>query len=567
MSNIASLEAELSRQQSLNSELKAELAEISYGVSQGYDKLESCNSSIQQKLNDSAAKLEDSHRKVLGAIEMQAEIDKMYVRFKQMALANKKIRECNNKKYYEFANYRTVRKLVQAVMDNLDLNMVSDAVIYKSVETQHLKTPDYWLTCSLIAIMAWKNDDKALAERAIDMAVRLDKKNTAVFLMMFNLRMDRDDAALKWFFCYQECPLVGSDQRNFLLFFALMNKTVNSSESISDESRQEIRNFIAKVIQSNVESQGYSEDDMVAMAKKYYDRMDDREESAYPLLMKHCSSFSVLSRALMKAKGNIPILEFLKKTIHVDAVAKNAFIKNFIDELIAKENDTEKGVYDEIRYNELIIQYQGEVDLAKEEYERTKAHDESELNLIAEMIDWVFTGDPEEIDAQERLNMFTLTKDYQEKAIENHTNEYRKVDNVHLPIKINDYSTTADFSSTSNEEQKVRTFYEEKRDSSLAEIKNLAAYIAFAVAGVAAVASPFVSFALLILTVIAIGFGVVTLLGNKSARKDIEMKCMNDINAAIEVFHCLADERNKYLNELAEFDAYVEQIQNELAQV
>ena len=51
-------------------------------------------------------------------------------------------------------------------MDNLDLNMVNTAIIYKSIEKQHLLTPDFWLTSALIAIMAWKENDKPLADRA-----------------------------------------------------------------------------------------------------------------------------------------------------------------------------------------------------------------------------------------------------------------------------------------------------------------------------------------------------------------------------------------------------------------
>ena len=192
--SISSLEAELNRQRAINRELRQELNEIASGVLSGYQALEQCNRTICDTLNNSHQKLEGSHSRELSSIEMQAEIDKMYVNFKQMELANKKIRECNNKKYYDFANYRTVRKLVQGMMDNLDVHMVSDAVIYKSVEAQQLKTPDYWLTCVLIAVMAWKNDDRPLAERAIQIALEMDKKNSAVFFMLFNLRMQRDDA-------------------------------------------------------------------------------------------------------------------------------------------------------------------------------------------------------------------------------------------------------------------------------------------------------------------------------------------------------------------------------------
>lgn len=62
----------------------------------------------------------------------------------------------------------------------------------------------------------WRNDDKELADRAMDRAIKLDKKNSAIFYMLFNLRMGREEAALKWFYTYQECDLKGSDQRALL---------------------------------------------------------------------------------------------------------------------------------------------------------------------------------------------------------------------------------------------------------------------------------------------------------------------------------------------------------------
>lgn len=565
--SVSSLEAELSRQKAINRELQQELSEIEYGVSKGYNVLEECNNHICSTMDASTAKFEDSRRKGLAAIELQGEIDKMYVRFKQMELANKKIRECNNKKYYDFANYRTVRKLVQGMMDNLDVNMVSDAVIYKSVEAQHLKTPDYWLTCVLIAIMAWKNDDKALAERAINIAHTLDKKNSSVFFMLFNLRMQRDDAALKWFFTYQECPLKGSDQRNFLLLFALMSKTVNSSEDINEETRSEINAFIKKVIQKNINAEGYSEEDMVAKARAFYNRMDAREEPAYPMLKKHCGGFNVLSAAARMAAGNISILEFLKKTIHVEIGQRNAFVKNFIDELVAQANPSEKEVYDEIRYNELIIRYEGDVEAAKEKFDAEQTHDEAELCLIAEMIDWVFKGDEEEVNAQSRLNMFTLTRDIQEKAINSHTESYRAIDKTHLPISIGEYSTTADFSDHSSEEQKITQYFTEKCDAAISQIKAWPAYVGFGVGVAAAAASPFVNLALLIVAVIAVGFGTVTLLKNKSDRKRIASECENSITSTNDILNHLFDEHAAYLEEYSGYDAYAEQISTEFAQL
>ena len=563
--SISSLEAELSRQKSINRELRSELAEVESGVRAGYNTLEDCNRRICETLDASADKLQDSHSMGLGSIETQHEIEDLYVRFKQMELANKKIRECNNRKYYEFADYRTVRKQVQGMMDNLDVHLVSDNVIYKSVEKEHLKRPDYWLTCVLIAIMAWKNDDRPLAERAIEQAVKLNKKNSSVFFMLFNIRMHRDEAALKWFFAYQECPLKGADQHTFLMLFALLSKTVKESQDINDETRKEIQAFIQRVVQECTEAEGYSNDDMVAMARNYYDRMDGREAPAYPKLRKHCGSFQNLSFAMRKAQGNVNILQFVKTVAKVDEIQRNAYVKRFIEDLVAEANDMEKSVYDEIRYNEMIIESKGDVEAAKARFKAEQKHDETQLNLVSEMIQWIFSGSEEEVNAQSRLNMYHLTMEIQKDAIHAHTQAYRAVEKNKLPITIDDYSTTVDFSQNGSEDQKIGDFYRQKRDEALAGIKDTMAYVAFAAAAAGAVAAIAVNPVLLVVTLVGIGWGVMTLLGNRSQRSALQLNCDNQIQAVTEVMHCLFEEHRQYLEELAGYDAYAERIDAELA--
>lgn len=216
-SQLNQLERELRQVQQYNSELRGELSTVANGVDRAHRDLEDYNTKIRNTLDNCNGSMHSSHQRVVDAIALQGDIERLYVRFKNVELANKKIRAANNKKYYDFANYRTVRKIVQGLMDNLDVQMVSDQTITRSVEVQHLQTPDYWLTCVLISVMAWRNDDKELADRAMDRAIKLDKKNSAIFYMLFNLRMGREEAALKWFYTYQECDLKGSDQRTLLL--------------------------------------------------------------------------------------------------------------------------------------------------------------------------------------------------------------------------------------------------------------------------------------------------------------------------------------------------------------
>ena len=205
MSNY-SLKAEVSRLESKlreieheNSRLRAEIATTVRSVNDADNKLAGYNQQVRNMLESANGTINQSINQALSSYELQGQIDQLYTRFKCVELANKKIRTLNNKKYYDFNNYRTVRKIVTGLMDNLDLNLVSDGVIYKSIERQHLQTPDFWLTPVLISIMAWKNDDRLLADRAMETAYKLDRKNSSIFYMIFNMRMERDHAAVKRF--------------------------------------------------------------------------------------------------------------------------------------------------------------------------------------------------------------------------------------------------------------------------------------------------------------------------------------------------------------------------------
>jgi hypothetical protein len=509
--------------------------------------------------------MHSSHQRVIDAIALQGEIEKLYMRFKNVELANKKIREANNKKYYDFSNYRTVRKIVQGIMDNLDVNMVSDQTITKAVEVQHLQTPDYWLTCVLISVMAWKNDDKELADRAMARAISLDKKHSSIFYMLFNLRLDRNDAALKWFATYQQCEQKGSDQRTFLMLFSLISKTI--TESVDEKTRNQISAYINSVIVSCAQAEGYSEEDIISKILLNYSRMQPSEQIEYALLRKYCGAFNELTVNMMRAKNNINILEFILKTVNVPVDQRNEFLKNYIDELIINPNQVEESVYEEIAYNELVIRLEGDVETAKARFETEQQRAKNDINLISEMIDWIYGRDNQEVKGQIRLNMFTLTKELQEKAVEAHTENYRSRKINAAPITINDYSTTADFRRENDELQKIEKYYTDIKDSALSAIKDWKAFIGFGTAVLAAVGAFFVGFELFALTAVGIGFGVFVLLSNKSKRKLLELTCNDNIRAAKDVLQKLFVEFKQYQEQFSEYDAYYERIKNELNKI
>lgn len=538
---VSQLSSELSKLQAYNRELRQEINYITGQVRQSDQKLTNVQNRARTSLEVSGRAMTGSHTRIIDAYELQGDIERLYKIYKILELANKNIRAANNKKYYDFKNYRTVRKIVQGIMDNLDLQMVSGETILKAVEVQHLQTPDFWLTCVLISIMAWTNDDKELADRAMGEAVKLDKKNAAVFYMLFNMRMDRTFAAQEWFKVYQQCPLKGEDQRTFLMLFSLISPTLG--DRIDDQTFEQIKTFVFKVMEENRKANFFSEEDIISHIKAYFKTIRTPLEGSYPQLRKHVPSYDSMMSVARDAVSNKGILEFILGTIHVSKAEKNLFIKGFVDELIEKPNPAELSVYQDIEFNELIIELQGDKEKAEEVFQQRKEHEKNELNLIDEMITWIYSRENLDINPQIRSSLFTLTKQYQKEGVAAYSRDYESRWTTSYGVNIGEYTTTADLSNVDSEKAKLADYISGLKADALEGVKNLSAYIGFALAGIGAVAGVFAGISLgFAATLAGAGYGGVKLLLNSKERKNIAQRFELEEKQKQKVLEGLAEE-------------------------
>jgi len=345
----------------------------------------------------------------------------------------------------------------------------------------------------------------------------------------------------------------------------LVSKTL--TENVAESTKNEIHSFIRKVIKANMAASGYNEEDIVTQIRRYFNRMQPSDQLEYSMLRKYCTEFNELSAIMMQASNNINILEFILRTANVPAEQKNTFLKGFIDELIATPNQAEKAVYDEISYNELVIRFEGDADRAKEVFAAEQTKKANELNLIAEMIDWIYERDAQEINGQIRLNMFTLTKELQEQAVDAHVEDYRNRRKVTHNVSISEYATEVNFKREDEEYGKVTTYFTSKRDEAIAGIKNWPAYVGFGVGVAGLIAMFFLGGFMLVLALGGVGYGVFTLLSNKSQVKKLEQECSSKIKSTSDILQALFSEFKKYQEELDEYDAYYERIKNEFSKI
>lgn len=548
-----------------NIQLRSEIQSAVKSINQAEVNLSAYNQVVINTLENAVKTINNSANRELNAYELQGHIDQLYTRFKCVELANKKIRTLNNKKYYEFNNYRTVRKIVQGMMDNIDLNMITDEVIYKSVERQHLQTPDYWLTSALISIMAWKNDDKLLADKALEAAVRLDKKNSSIFYMIFNMRMGRDNAAVKWFLEYQKCELKGSDENTFLMLFSLISK--NLSDMVDDETSHLISVFLQNLIMECAEKEGCREEDIIEFICRKIQMLMKKEFYELPLMAKHCEDYHNIVKMLDMAANNYNILELIIKMTHVSENEKNTYLKDYLIELLRKPNSVEIETYKEIEYNEFVIRFNGDIEMAKAALEQELVKRESDLNVISGMISWIYDFGNENINTQMRLNMLRLVKTQHEKAIDRYLKMYRIMYKESHPVRILDYSAEINFLEEAAEAERVEQFYQEQQKHELTAVKNSKAYVVFGAGILCGIAAFYIHLLLFagFGACIAVGAGIIIL--NHYSKKNIVLKVQKQKAVVLEILHKLFKENDKMRNIYKEFDRVSGKIKEELAEI
>ena len=202
-SQLSQIRSEISRVERENQQIRSELGALAASASANSANLIGTSNNARNAMENSRNTINYSNEQLKKTFNVQLQIKEMYFIFKDVETANKKIRMLNNKLYFDYKNQAMVRKIVRAFVDNLELNLVSDERIYKALEKEFLQAPDYWLAYVLLSIMYWKNDNKKKADQCLEEALKRNSKSTAIFFMLFYLKLSRVDVALDWFYYYK----------------------------------------------------------------------------------------------------------------------------------------------------------------------------------------------------------------------------------------------------------------------------------------------------------------------------------------------------------------------------
>lgn len=568
-SAISDLQRECSQLERENSSMQREINAICSSAQSATCSLTRTYDASNRTLDGSTNIIEYADQTLQTISSEQDNIEVLYRGFKNIETANKRIRELNNKIYFEFANFRMVRKIVRAFIDNISLEMVTPELIYKSVEKEHLQSPDFWLSCSMLAIMHWKDDDQNASSRALEQAMKLDERQTVLFFLSFNLLLGRKDAALKWFACYQKLEKTGDDAE----FILLLLHATNLREDVNDALTKSIKAYLSEEYSKSATMNDRAT--IVEMVKEHLVQYNSSENFVFDYLRNYVKDYSTMSDVLSMAKDNAAILEFVERTNCSSRGKGYIYIERFMSQLLDTPDKKERAYTDEIGYNETIIKCVGDLAQADEMYNKRHQHDVSPLNLMQECIGWLFGSQNSELSEVARSNMFLLCRDLIEEAAQKYFAEYRAELKDSHPVAIKDYSTEMNFKNKAAEIKKVEDFYSKKKTAQLATVKNTSIILCIVFAAICLIGGV-ASFVyngfiegnamlilmgfLLVMTVILALSAVVNLFRNKKKRKNIVETNDSNLLKAKEIVDNLFVEYGQYQSAYEDSDRLADEI-------
>ena len=117
---------------------------------------------------------------------------------KNVQLAETRLVKIRQELEQKYGHYEDVRRRAIGILQAVDSSLVRKETISFASEEQLLAAPRYWLAPCLIALSAWLNDNKQLAEKAVMEALQRDDEKTSLFFALVARRGGRFQSSRAW---------------------------------------------------------------------------------------------------------------------------------------------------------------------------------------------------------------------------------------------------------------------------------------------------------------------------------------------------------------------------------
>ena len=311
-------------------------------------------------VNNRVDQVDDNVKIVYNEVEKLANEFREYVEIQ--SLANRKaeakmnLSAIRDKLKDNFGHYDVVRRTATGILQANDLAIVKSSMLSHVTEKQIIETPNYWLTPCLVALAAWINDDKALAERALAEGIRRNDEKTSLFFGLICRRIGRENSSLKWFARYLEAQDEEKLDRKAVIVLDAFASGLLGNDT---------ENFVYQQIQewmSNLEAKpGFTERQLDNWKNAINSKRVPLKSGLYPYLEKYSNTWGNLQDVLEGANLNNDLYEYFKKVFEQKEETKKLKVEldKILDSLVTEFDEEELPLKREEQFEELVVRYNG----------------------------------------------------------------------------------------------------------------------------------------------------------------------------------------------------------------
>ena len=311
-------------------------------------------------VNNRVDQVDDNVKIVYNEVEKLANEFREYV--EMQSLANRKaeakmnLSAIRDKLKDNFGHYDVVRRTATGILQANDLAIVKSSMLSHVTEKQMIETPNYWLTPCLVALAAWINDDKALAERALAEGIKRNDEKTSLFFGLICRRIGRENSSLKWFARYLEAQDEEKLDRKAVIVLDAFASGLLGNDT---------ENFVYQQIQewmSNLEAKpGFTERQLDNWKNAINSKRVPLKSGLYPYLEKYSNTWGNLQDVLEGANLNNDLYEYFKKVFEQKEETKKLKVEldKILDSLVTEFDEEELPLKREEQFEELVVRYNG----------------------------------------------------------------------------------------------------------------------------------------------------------------------------------------------------------------
>lgn len=445
----------------------------------------------------------------------------------------------------QFGNYEAIRKTVMGVVKDFDINLVRNSTMQELSEELWITSSRYWLSYALIAITAWVNDYPEVANNAISEGVRKDSIKSTLFFCLMNLRFARSEVASKWFYEYMKTvDPAFLQQEAAVVLQAYLNGIFGTDKELENEVNKVIQNWVNQLDANEEISATLTETYLT-----YIRNLPSKAYCVYPSLKQFCDNVSEVEASYMDGGKYNELLELVKSlNVELSEQTKENYnnrIDSILVNLITNYDKEELELKNQQTYFKMIIDNNGKVESAEQQYEVFQGLQAEGFNVGNQMVKWAVFDDNSQTDVHVRKFGLQNTRKWFKEAIENWTLSINQAIPLDFRLHIDTWSGITNGEDQAEQTEQMKSFYNNNKFQIMyVNTYNIAAVIAVILTIGLTFLTPFS----LVGTVLALGFLAVRVL---KARKTYPKR----VNAAL-------DNLNNCMNELADFKQFIKESRN-----